>query len=179
MTRHHGHAGRGAPSSWVVRFAPLITVHGRVLDLACGAGRHTAHLLSLGLRVDAVDRNVAGLDDLKQSAGLDIAEIDLETSGAPAYRKRAYDGIVVVNYLHRPLLPILAAILAPGGVLIYETFAAGNERFGRPSNPDYLLKPGELLAAFGSSLRVLAYEDLDVEIPQPAAIQRICARKSA
>lgn len=176
MKRHHKHAVRGAPSAWVARFAPLIANGGRVLDVACGAGRHTALLLSLGYRVDAVDRRVAGLDDLRGRTGLHIVEADLETAGAPPFPADEYDGIVVTNYLYRALLPTLATRLAPGGVVIYETFAAGNERFGKPNNPNYLLNPGELLAAFGPPLRVLAYEDLTVAEPQPAAIQRICAQ---
>jgi hypothetical protein len=85
-----------------------------------------------------------------------------------------YDGIVVTNYLHRPLLPVLAEALAPGGVVIYETFAAGNERFGRPSNPDFLLHPGELLEAF-AALTVIAFEQGELSLPRPAVIQRIAA----
>ena len=87
------------------------------------------------------------------------------------------DGIVVANYLHRPLLPTLVESLVAGGLLVYETFARGNERFGKPSNPAFLLAPGELLEAVHGHLRVLAYEDLVVEEPRPAAVQRICARK--
>ena len=101
---------------------------------------------------------------------------DIEAGPWP-YAGRRFGAIVVTNYLHRPLLPVLTGSLEPGGVLIYETFAQGNEKFGKPSNPAFLLAPGELLEAVGGRLRVLAYEDLVVEEPRPAAIQRICARQ--
>jgi hypothetical protein len=100
-------------------------------------------------------------------------EIDLE-NGAARPLGAGYDGIVVTNYLHRPLFPVLAEALAPNGLLIYETFASGNERFGRPSNPDFLLRPGELLEAFGG-LTVIAFEQGEVTLPRPAVIQRIAA----
>ncbi len=90
---------------------------------------------------------------------------------------RTFGAIVVTNYLHRPLLPVLVASLDPGGVLVYETFARGNEKFGKPSNPDFLLAPGELLEAVRGRLRVVAYEDLVVTAPRPAAVQRLCARR--
>mgnify|MGYP003336848089 FL=1 len=92
---------------------------------------------------------------------------------------QAFDAVIVTNYLHRPLMPLLLDALAAGGLLIYETFALGNEQFGRPSNPDFLLKPGELLEAVRGRCRVLAYEDVYVDTPKPAMVQRICARKPA
>jgi len=165
-----------APSAWVRRFAPLIRPGGQVLDLAAGGGRHTRLLLDMGFRVIAVDRNV---DALRALAGVRCAvrELDLE-SGVPEDALGAlgggYDGIVVTNYLHRPLLPVLVQTLAPGGVVIYETFAAGNERFGRPSNPDFLLRPGELLQAF-AALTVIAFEQGELSPPRPAVVQRIAA----
>jgi SAM-dependent methyltransferase len=160
----------------VRRFVPLIRGGGRVLDLAAGGGRHTRLLLDMGLAVTAVDRDVA---QLQQFAGsrCDIRELDLESGdpeAAMAQLGGGYDGIVVTNYLHRPLFPGLAAALAPGSVLIYETFAAGNERLGRPRNPDFLLRPGELLDAF-AGLTLVAFEQGEVEIPRPAVIQRIAA----
>jgi SAM-dependent methyltransferase len=165
-----------APSDWVRRFAPLIRPGGAVLDLACGSGRHARFLARMGFEVEAVDRDRSGFDTA--AAGIHWREADLE--GAPwPYPGGAFDGIVVTNYLHRPLLPLLVAALEPGGVLIYETFARGNERFGKPSNPAFLLAPGELLEAVRPALRVLAFEDLVVEIPRPAAVQRICARREA
>jgi SAM-dependent methyltransferase len=161
------------PSAWIARFAPLIRPGGLVLDLAAGSGRHTRLLLDRGFAVRAVDRDVAALRALAGSR-CELRAIDLET-GAAWPLGGGYDGIVVANYLHRPLLPSLAAALASGGVLIYETFALGNERLGRSRNPDFLLRPGELLQAF-ATLTVVAFEQVEVAAPRPAIIQRICAR---
>lgn len=167
------HRDPGAPSPWVVRFAPLIPA-GEALDLACGGGRHARLLLALGHRVTAVDSDLSGLADI-EDARLTRVEADLEAGPWPLAGRFA--GVVVANYLHRPLLARILAALASGGVLIYETFARGNERFGRPRNPDYLLVPGELLdLARRGGLRVLAYEDLELGAPRPACVQRICAR---
>ncbi|HVC57653.1 MAG TPA: class I SAM-dependent methyltransferase [Stellaceae bacterium] len=160
------------PSAWVRRFVPLLRPDARVLDLAAGAGRHTRLLVDMGFRVTAVDRDVAGLRSVAGSR-CEVRQIDLET-GAPWLLGSDYDGIVVTNYLHRPLLAAIAAALAPGGVLIYETFAAGNERFGRPSNPEFLLRPGELLAAC-AGLTIVAFEQGEIDRPRPAVIQRIAA----
>jgi len=162
-----------APSPWVVRFVPLIDPGGSVLDLACGKGRHSRYLLEQGYRVTAVDRDTDGVSDLKARA--EIVEADLENHRPYPLGGRRFAGIVVANYLHRLLLPRLVAGLRPGGVLIYETFAWGNERFGKPANPAFLLKPGELLDAVHGHLRVLAYEDLTLDEPRPAAVQRIAA----
>ena len=163
-----------APSAWVTRWAPMIRPGGAVLDVACGGGRHARWLARLGFEVDAVDRDPALFGH--PPPGVKLLGADLEAGPWP-YPKRRFDGIVVTNYLHRPLLPILADALEPGGVLVYETFAQGNERFGKPSNPAFLLAPGELLEAVRGSLRVVAYEDLVVQAPRPAAVQRICARR--
>lgn len=167
------HRELNSPSSWVCRFVPLIRAGGAVLDVACGGGRHARYLADLGYRVEAVDRDAEALRELAGREGVTTRAIDLE-SGAWPYAGRQFDGIVVANYLHRPLLPHLLAAVARGGVLIYETFAAGNERYGRPSNPDFLLKPGELLQVAHGRLEVVAYENLAVETPRPAMIQRIC-----
>lgn len=164
------------PSQWVVRFAPLIPAQGRVLDVASGGGRHARYLASLGYRVEAVDRDRGLLAALAGDAGVRVRIADLE-SGAWPFMSEKFDGIVVVNYLHRPLFPHLLAALSEPGVLIYETFARGNEKFGKPSNPDYLLEPGELLEVVRGKLQVIAYEDLLVSDPRPAKIQRICAAK--
>jgi SAM-dependent methyltransferase len=145
-----------------------------VLDVAAGGGRHARFLARLGFEVDAVDRDVSALGDAP--AGVRVLEADIEAGPWP-YEGRRFDAIVVTNYLHRPLLPLFAASLEPGGLLVYETFARGNERFGKPSNPAFLLAPGELLEAVRGRLRVLAFEDLVVEAPTPAAIQRIAARR--
>jgi SAM-dependent methyltransferase len=159
-------------SAWVLRFTPLIRPGGYVLDLAAGSGRHTRLLLERGYRVRAVDRDTAALMPLS-GPNCAVEALDLET-GAPWPLGGGYDGIVVTNYLHRPLLPAMATALAPGGVLIYETFAIGNERFGRPKNPDFLLRPGELLAAF-AALTVVAFEQGEVAEPRLAVVQRIAA----
>lgn len=169
--------GTLAPSPWVRRFAELLPAGGRVLDLACGKGRHSRFLLAAGHPVTAVDIDVSGLADLAGEARLEVLDADLETGAAFPLAGRRFAGVVVTNYLHRPLLPALVAAVDDGGLLIYETFARGNEAFGRPSNPDFLLAPGELLRAVAGPLRVLAYEDLVVDTPRPAAIQRICARR--
>ncbi|HWJ95792.1 MAG TPA: class I SAM-dependent methyltransferase [Telluria sp.] len=162
------------PSRWVRRFAPLVPP-GEVLDLACGSGRHARLFASLGHPVLALDRDPAAL---AASAGQGITTMpyDLEAEGAAfPFEPGRFAGIVVSNYLHRPLLAQLMASLAPNGVLVYETFALGNEAFGKPSNPAFLLRPGELLEwAAQGGLRVIAFEDGRVELPKPAMVQRIC-----
>ena len=162
------------PSPWVLRWAAQIRPGGAVLDVAAGAGRHGRLLARMGFEVDAVDRDAGLFAD--PPPGIRLLEADIE-GGAWPYAGRLFDGIVVANYLHRPLLPLLVGSLEPGGMLIYETFAHGNERFGKPSNPAYLLAPGELLDAVRDRLRVVAYEDLTVAEPRPAAVQRIAARR--
>ena len=161
------------PSAWVEKWALLIRPGGVVLDVACGSGRHARLLAQLGFEVVAVDRDASLFRD--KPAGVELVEADIEAGPWP-FAGRRFDGIVVTNYLHRPLLPVLAGSLEPGGVLVYETFAQGNEVFGKPSNPAFLLAPGELLEAVRGRLRVVAYEDLVVEVPKPAAVQRVCAR---
>lgn len=163
------------PSPWVARWAGRVPAGGRVLDLACGAGRHARYFAARGHPVEAVDRDPVALAVLADVPGVATRCADLEGGPWP-YQGRHFSAIVVTNYLHRPLYPHLLAGLAPQGVLIYETFALGNERYGRPSNPDFLLKPGELLElARGGRLEVLAYEDGFFAEPRPALIQRICA----
>lgn len=162
------------PSAWVQRFAPRVVGGGIVLDLACGRGRHTRYLLRLGYRVVAVDRDVAGLLDLRGHRDVEIIDTDLE-GGCWPFGERRFDGIIVTNYLHRPHLAALPESLAPSGVLIYETFAVGHERHGRPQNPDFLLMPNELLDAFTPKLTIVAYEHGFEAEPKPAVRQRICA----
>lgn len=145
-----------------------------MLDLACGHGRHARHLAGFGYQVEAVDRDSAALATLADVAGVTTRCADLEASPWP-YAAGQFDGIVVANYLHRPRVADLLLALRPGGVLIYETFALGNEKFGRPSNPEFLLRPDELLQWVQGRLRVLAFEQGLVEWPKPAVIQRICA----
>lgn len=161
-----------APSAWVKRFLPLIKPGGLVLDLAAGSGRHVGLLRDCGFAVCAVDRDTTALAAFG-GPRCEVRRIDLET-GDSWQLGEDYDGIIVINYLHRPLLPAIAGALAPGGVLIYETFARGNERFGRPHNPDFLLRPGELLEAF-TVLTVIGFEQGEVAVPRPAVIQRLAA----
>jgi len=164
-----------APSAWVARFAPLARP-GEALDLACGSGRHARLLAGQGLQVVALDRNP---DALVNAAGPQIVtmEYDLEAEGAPwPFEAGRFAAIVVTNYLHRPLFAHLVASLRPDGILIYETFGQGNELYGKPSNPAFLLAPGELLElARDGGLQVLAYEDGHVTHPHPAKVQRLCA----
>ena len=165
-----------APSPWVVRWAAIIRPGGEVLDVACGHGRHARHLAAQGYRVTAADRDPAALQSLAGIPGVRTVHADLE--GAPwPFEGGAFDGVVVANYLHRPLFDALAASLAPRGVLIYETFMQGNECYGRPSNPDFLLRPGELADAWHGRLEVVAFEQGRVERPKLAVVQRICAMR--
>ena len=166
------------PSAWVTRFAGLAASGLPVLDVAAGAGRHSRVFLDLGYPVTAVDIDISGLDDLAGRAGLEVIEADLEDGGPWPFAGRSFGGIVVTDYLYRPILPLLAACLAPGGVLIYETFAEGNAAFGRPKNPDFLLRPNELLEAFEDVLQIVAFEQGLVQTPRPAARQRLCATKA-
>ena len=165
-----------AASPWVEHYASRVRDGGLVLDLACGGGRHTRLFRGLGYRVVAVDVDVSGLGDLRGDESVEIIEADLESGGWPL-GDRQFDGIVVTNYLYRPHLPFLLASLHPGGVLIYETFATGHEKFGRPRNPAFLLEPGELIEAFVPQLEIIAYEHGTERDPSPAVRQRLCAIK--
>lgn len=174
------HEAMGRPSAWVARFAPLIPA-GEALDLACGAGRHSRLLSALGHPVLAVDRS-ADMLALAASDNIQTRQVDLETDD-PArswpFETNRFAGIVVTNYLHRPLWAALIGSLAEDGILIYETFALGNEQFGKPSNPDFLLARGELLeVARLHALQVIAFEDGYVADPKPAMMQRICLIKT-
>lgn len=160
-----------APSPWILRWAHLIS-HGTVLDLACGGGRHSRLFLENGLNVLAVDR------DQQSIPGARFLQADLENGSPWPFAGERFEGIVVTNYLHRPLFQHILESLAGGGILLYETFMLGNERFGRPSNPAFLLRPGELLEAF-RSLRPVAFEEGELSEPKPAMLQRLCAEKAA
>lgn len=171
------HPHTDAPSSWIARFADQVPTGGRVLDVACGSGRHSRLFLDLGHPVTAIDIDIGAMVALAGQPGLKLVAADLESGSPWALAGQTFAGVVVANYLYRPLLPRLVETVAPGGLLIYETFAMGNEQFGRPRNPDFLLNPGELLAVTASQLRIMAYEDLIVDEPRPAAVQRIAARR--
>lgn len=166
------------PLAWVLRFAHLIPANGRVLDLACGKGRHTRWLADRGHPVTAVDIDVSGVTDLGNDPRIEIREIDLET-GEQQFIAEQFAAVLISNYLYRPHFAWLADTLLPGGVLLMETFAQGNEAWGRPQNPDFLLAPGELLSAFGTRLQVVAYEHGLELLPRPAVRQRICAINAA
>jgi SAM-dependent methyltransferase len=173
-----GHADPAlAPSAWVRRHLALIPAGGHVLDVAAGGGRHTRLARAAGHTVTAVDRDLAGLADLAGDDGVELVQADLE-SGPWPFAGEEFAGVIVTNYLHRPLFPHLAAAVAPEGALIYETFARGNEAFGKPSNPDFLLGENELLAAFARDLTIVAYEHGRVASPRPAVVQRLAARRS-
>jgi len=166
------------PSPWIERFAPLIPPGGRVLDLACGRGRHARFLASRGHAVEAVDRDAAAVAALADAAGVTTRQADLEGGPWPYYGE-VFEGIVVSRYLHRPLMPNLLAALGPGGILIYETFMVGNERLGKPENPAFLLRAGELLELVRKRFTVIAFEQGEVGLPRPAVVQRICVGRGS
>lgn len=172
------HPGPATPSPWVRRHAGLVPAGGAVLDLACGNGRHARLFARRGHPVVALDIDLTGLGDLAGDPRVEAIQADLEAGRWPLGDRR-FAGIVVVNYLWRPLMPLIAAAVQEGGALIYETFAIGNERYGRPRNPDHLLRPGELLQAFHDGFELVAYEHGLVERPRAAVVQRIAAIKSA
>jgi SAM-dependent methyltransferase len=157
-------------SPWIRRWSHLVPDGARVLDVACGAGRHVRWFAQRGCRVTALDRNAAVLAGLSDVARVVVADIE---AGPWPLAGETFDAVVVTNYLWRPLLPTLAASVAPGGVWLYETFAAGQGTIGRPSNPDFLLRPGELQDV-AAGLRVVAYEDGFAAEP-PRFVQRLAA----
>ena len=164
------------PSSWLTRFSPLVPITGHVLDVACGGGRHLRHFLARGCRVTGVDIDLRGVADLTAVTGVTLLQADLEGPAGWPGDLTGFDAVIVTNYLHRPLLPAIIGALRPGGVLIYETFANGNQRHGRPSSPAFLLRNGELLhLATGQGLQVVAFEQGEVSSPKAAIVQRLCA----
>lgn len=166
------------PSAWVARWSPLIKPGDRVLDLACGHGRHARLLAQRGALVTALDRDEAALASLQGVNGVTTLAADVE-SGPWPFAPGSFDAVVVSNYLHRPLFAQISAALRDGGILIYQTFMQGNERYGKPSNPMFLLLPGELPDAFGSACRVVGFEQGFIGEPKPAVVQCLCAQKSA
>lgn len=165
-----------APSFWIKRYIDLVRPGGHVLDVAAGGGRHVVLCRLLGLRVTAIDRDVSALATLSADAGVHVVAADLEAAPWPLGPEQ-FDAVIVVNYLWRPAIPAILAAVAPGGVVLWETFAAGNERFGRPRNPDFLLRPNELLHATADGFDILAFEQTSEPDPEPAVRQRIAARR--
>jgi SAM-dependent methyltransferase len=166
---------RASPSAWIVRFAPLVTAAAPVLDLACGQGRHIRFFLDRGHLVTAVDIDVSGLDDLGDEKRLEVVQADLEDGSPWPLPGRRFGAVVVTNYLWRPLFPHIIDSIDAEGVLLYETFARGNEVYGRPTHPEFLLWPGELIELVQGRLQVVAYEHGYLEQPRPTVRQRICA----
>ncbi len=168
------HPGPGQPSRWVARWLPSVRPAGRVLDFASGTGRHARLAREAGHAVLAVDRDPGALAWM-EGTGIETRQEDLE-HGRWSFAVERFDAIVVANYLFRPRLDLLATLLAPGGLLLHETFAEGNARYGRPSNPAFLLRPAELAhAAERAGLHLLAFEDGFVAEPRPARVQRVAA----
>ena len=163
------HAGL-PPSPWIRRWAHLLPAGGTVLDVACGSGRHLRWLAGQGFRVTGVDRDAAAVEPLRDLGRILVADIE---GGPWPFAGERFDGVVVTNYLWRQRLADIVEAVAPGGVLLYETFAVGNETVGKPSRPDFLLGPGELLQAT-QGLEVVAYENGFLDGP-PRFVQRIAA----
>jgi SAM-dependent methyltransferase len=162
------------PSPWIVRFAPLVARGARVLDLAAGHGRHALFFAARHARVLAADRDGAALAGFAATPGIETRTVDLESGDWPFPGER-FDAIVAVRYLHRALFPHLLSALADDGVVLYETFALGNARYGRPADPAFLLTPGELLDFARDRLTVVAFEQGLVAAPQAAVQQRLAA----
>jgi SAM-dependent methyltransferase len=168
---HALHSGL-QPSEWVRRWSSLVTAPALVLDVACGSGRHLCWFAARGDRVTGVDRDSAAVNGLRDQGEIIVADIE---NGPWPLAGRRFDAVVVTNYLWRPLMPSILDALDDGGVLIYETFAVGNEAFGKPSNPHFLLRPGELLD-LAASLRIVAYEEGVLESPA-RCVQRLAAMR--
>jgi SAM-dependent methyltransferase len=174
------------PSPWIVAHADLIPEGSQVLDLAAGKGRHSHYFLQRGAKVTAVDLDCTWLSKTLKSRALTLLEANLESAPWP-FKAQSFDAVIVTNYLWRPLFPSIQDVIVPGGILLYETFAVGNEAYGKPSDPDFLLNPGELRDTFKEAFTVLAFEEtLDLNATKsttkkssnPAVRQRIAARKS-
>ncbi len=161
-------------SPWIATWASLVPAGATVLDIAAGKGRHTRFFAARGHAVTAVDRDVSGLT---AADNVEVIAADLEDGSPLPLAGRKFGAVVVTNYLHRPLLPMLLDSVGPGGVLLYETFMIGNERFGKPSRPEFLLKDGELLELVRSRFSVIAYEARTISEPKTAMVQRIAARR--
>ena len=167
--------GESPPSAWLRRFATCIAPDARVLDLACGRGRHARLLAERGCDVVAVDRDEAALHALGAVGGVRVCRLDLESGADWPWAPASFDAVVVTNYLYRPRFDRMCDLIRSGGVLIYETFMLGNERFGKPANPDFLLQPNELLERTQSAFTTIAFEQGEIGTPTRAMRQRLCA----
>lgn len=176
-------ASTGKPDPWVQKYAALIP-QGPVLDLACGKGRHGRYFLELGYSVTFIDKNISGVADLLpqgyssyNKVNIRLIKHDMENNSPWPFHPNQFSGIVVTNYLYRPLLPQLITTLKPDGILIYKTFATGNEQFGKPKNPEFLLRENELRTAFNKQFREIAFfqgrEMNPDRITQAICVQRI------
>lgn len=172
MRDHRSEARPASP--WVQRFIIGAPADGTMLDVACGSGRNLRLARQRGLPVVGVDRDISAVGDLREENGVELIEADLETGNPVPFVGRKFGAVVVTNYLWRPILPEIVDAVASNGLLIYETFAAGHEQLGRPSNPAFLLRPGELIDAIAGRLTPLAYEQVRLEDPA-RIVQRICA----
>lgn len=170
------HSGLASPSDWILRWHHEFGSGTSVLDLACGSGRHGRLFLDNGATVTFVDIDVSGLSDMAENRQAEILQADLENKPWPLEDRR-FDAIVITNYLHRPLFPQIIAAVAPGGWLFYETFAVGNERYGKPTNPDYLLKHDELKHTVEHELDVIGYAHSLRILPKRAVMQHIAAQR--
>ena len=173
LTRKHD--GFRTPSRWVSRWADMVPPGSPVLDLACGNGRHGRLFLERGHPTLFVDKDTSAVADLPHARGASLMEVDLEDGSPFPLQGREFGGVIVTCYLHRPILPAIIDAVAPGGALIYETFARGNEAYGHPAREAYLLDEGELLRAVAGKLTIRAYEHGYDADPKPGIRQRICA----
>ena len=168
----------GAPSSWIARFLQPAKPGATALDIATGSGRHARLALDLGYAVAAIDRDLSLVADLASTPRITLIQADLEDGSPWPLPGKTFDAVITTNYLHRPILSTIIAAVAPRGILLYETFATGNARYGKPSNPNFLLAPGELLDVVRGRLTPVAFEHVTLDSPTgtPAAIvQRIVA----
>ena len=171
------------PSPWVkdmvARLDPLGPADLRAIDLAAGGGRHSRYLLDVEIPVLAVDRDISALDYLDGRDGFEALQWDLEDGSPWPFAQEKFRAVIVANYLWRPTLAQTLALISPGGTLIYETFGTGNEKFGKPSNPDFLARPHEIAeAARAVGLSVIVDEHLEVAEPRPAVLHRCAAKRS-
>ncbi len=173
------HAGFQDPSPWILRWADLAPSDMPVLDLASGGGRHGRVFLDRGFAVTFLDRDISAVSDLSDHAGATCLEIDLEVGAPFPLRAHSFGAVIVTCYLHRPILPDILNTVAPGGILLYETFAQGNQAYGHPAREAYLLNEGELLDAVRHRFTVRAYEHGYDATPKPGIRQRICAIRNS